>query len=72
MLSQAFLVVFVVKVFIFKLLPINALSSSAILTGEIPSLDHKLLYNPVEWTSFEVLAAFLLWHPPLFRRCTRP
>lgn len=33
----------VIEVLIFKLLPIDALSSSAILVGEITSLDHELL-----------------------------
>lgn len=31
----------VVEVLILKLLPVDALTSSAILVGEVPSLDHE-------------------------------
>lgn len=43
MLIINYFIYLVMEVFIRKLLPIDALTSSAIMVGEVASLDHELL-----------------------------
>ena len=49
---------FELKVFILKLVSINALSSSSIVVGEISSLTHELGNDAVEGRSSETEACF--------------